>query len=149
MRIESVTDMTEILKLVPIEMSMAKKEPELGAMPLRDRLLWIDCMLNKKPLMTLYDFKVLMVYGDDEKVIGFMVLSILKSHIKYFDEIRIYRSWYNHKFPKARDEVWKLVQDLAKEHKINKIKCEVNRGQKAIERKWDFETISVNMERRV
>lgn len=148
---EYATDMADILKLVPIEMNIRKKESSKTSMDIKDRLLWIDCILNGKRMTTHYEFKVLMVYEDEskEKVIGFIIFSIMKSNIKYLNEIRIYRAWYDHKVPEVKDTVWKMLEEIAKDFKIPKVVFEANRGIKAFVKTWKMKPVSVTLERKV
>jgi len=148
---EYAKDMTDILKLVPIEMNMLKKHHSKNAMDIKDRLLWIDCILNGKKMTTHYEFKVLMVYADEnkEKVLGFIIFSIMKSNIKYLNEIRIFRAWYDHGFPEIKDTVWTMLENIAKEFKIHKIVFEASRGIKAFVRTWKMKPVSVILERKV
>ena len=148
---EYAKDMADILKLVPIETNMLKKHYSKNAMDIKDRLLWMDCVLNNKKMTTHYEFKVLMVYADENKesVLGFIVFSIMKSNIKYMNEIRIFRAWYDHKFPEIKDTVWKMLEDTAKDFKIPKIIFEANRGIKAFVKTWKMKPVSVMLERKV
>jgi hypothetical protein len=143
--IREVTDIAELLKIVPFEVEVMKKEPKAGSMLLKDKITWIEAELSGKSIYKGYGFKVFFFYRGDE-LVCFTVLSITKSVIKYFDEIRIYRVW--HKDPECVDKFWELIKWLGKEHKIKKIRLETNRpsAERLFRRKYGLRSVSINME---
>jgi hypothetical protein len=143
--IKEVTDIAELLKIVPFEVEVMKNEPKAGSMSLRDKITWIEAGLSEKSILQGYGFKVFFFYKGDD-LVCFTVLSITKSVIKYFDEIRIYRVW--HKDPECVDKFWELIQWLGKEHKIKKIRLETNRpsAERLFRRKYGLRSVSINME---
>ena len=142
-----ITDMQEIMKLLPIEQEIMKKEPEAGKMSLRDKLLWLDCLVNKKPFVEFNDGGIMGWY-DGEKLIGYMILSATKGKIKYFDTLRIYRVWHDPNYDIA-NEMENYMVSLAKSLKIHSITSEANRRIRAFQRKYQMQPVSVNMERKV
>lgn len=150
MRIDTnVTDLTEILKLVPIEVGIAKKENQRFSMPIKDKLEWIMCMVNHEPMILKYEFRVLIVYNDEDQVIGYAIASLTVSKIKYFNQLKVYRIWYDHHYPEAIKMLDDEAKRWAKENKVHVMTSEADRRLKAWKRKWKFEPVSVNMERRL
>ena len=146
MEARKITDMQEIMKLLPIEQAIMAREPEAGKMPLRDKLLWLDCLVNKKPFAET-DGGV-MAWYDGDKVVGYMILSCTKSKIKYFDAIHVYRVWHDPDYDIA-NEVEEYLIGLAKNMKVHTIRSEANRRLRAFQRKYHMQPISVNLERKV
>ncbi len=149
MNVSCITDMSEILKLVPMETEIMAKEPKRGAMSIKDKLTWIDAMLNRKQFVTLHDFKVFAWYTDEDEIAGYIIASITKTKIKYFDELRVYRIWHDPKHPELVDEGVRLLEDWAKQNKVTVIRSEANRRIRAFHRRFKMEPLSVNMERRL
>ena len=147
METRQITDMQEIMKLLPIEQEIMKKEPETGKMSLRDKLLWLDCLVNKKPFVEFNDGGIMGWY-DGDKLIGYMILSATKAKIKYFDTLRIYRVWHDPNYD-ISNEMENYMVSLAKSLKIHSITSEANRRIRAFQRKYQMQPVSVNMERKV
>jgi len=143
--IKEVRDIGEILKIVPFEVEIIKKEPKRGSMSLRDKITWIEAELSGKSIYQAYGFKVFFFYKNSE-VVGYTVLSIIKSTIKYFDEIRVHRVWQND--VECIDKFWELIKDLGKECKIKKLRIEVDRPsmERLCRKKYGLRSLSINME---
>ena len=143
--IREITDISEVLKIVPIEVELRKKEPKAGSMSLRDSITWIEAALSGKPIYQAYAFKVYFFYNDDE-LVGYTILSITKSVIKHFDEIRIYRVW--HKDHDCVAKWFELIEWLGGEYGIKKIRFEANipELEKHFRKKYGFRSVSINME---
>ena len=114
-------------------------------MSLRDNITWIEAALNGKQIYQAYGFKVYFFYKDDGLVM-YTILSITKSVIKYFDEIRIYRVW--HKDPACVEKWFELIEWLGKEYKVKKIRFEANipELERHFRKKYGFRSVSINME---
>ena len=149
MRLANITDIAEIIKLVPIEVQIAKKESSRGAMPIKDKIEWIRCMVNGEPIITKHEFRVVGVYNDDSEIIGYAIASLTVSKIKYFNELRVYRIWYDYHYPEAIQMLQEEAKRWAKENKVHVMRSEVDRRLKAWKRAWNMEPVSVNMERRI
>ena len=147
MESRQITDMQEIMKLLPIEQAIMEKEPEAGKMQLRDKLLWLDCLVNKKPFIEFNDGGVMGWY-DGEKIVGYMIISITKAKIKYFDCLRVYRIWHDPHYDISK-EMEDYLLGVAKKMKVHSITSEANRRLRAFQRKYQMQPISVNMERKV
>ena len=147
MEIREVTDINEIMQIIPLEIDTMKDEPQ--GMPLRDRLTWIEGELNGKQIYTKYEFKVFMIY--ENKLIGYAVAALSKAKIKYFSEIRIFRVWHDNSNPEIGKKFMDFIHNWAKENKINKIRIEVNKPnlERLFRMKYGFKTISTNMEKEV
>ena len=143
--IREVRDIAELLQIVPIEVEIMKKEPKAGSMSLRDKITWIEAELSGKQIYHFYDFKVYFFY-EGEEVVGFTILSITKSAIKYFDEIRVYRVW--HKNSDCVEPFWNLIKEIGNHYKIKKLKFEVNRPEteRLFRKKYKLRSVSINME---
>jgi hypothetical protein len=148
-RLESVKDIGKILEIVPIEVELSKKEGEKNAMPIKEKLEWVMRMLNGEPFVTSIDFKVLMVYSDQDTLVGYAIACLTTSKIKYFNELRLYRVWYDHHYPEAIKMLEEEGMRWAKENKVHVIRTEMDRRVKALARKRKYEAVSVNMERRI
>jgi len=148
MEAREITDISELLKIVPIEIGIMKKEPKHGSMSLRDKITWLEAGMNNKSIHSHYEFKIYFMEKDGE-LVGFVILSVLKSVIKYFDEIRVYRVWQ--KDPEVADCFWKVVKELGEKYKIKKIKFEVNRPamERLCRKKYNMRSVSINMEGKI
>jgi N-acetylglutamate synthase-like GNAT family acetyltransferase len=148
MEIREVTDIGEIMKIVPIEVELLRGET-IG-MSLRDKLTWIDGELNGKQLYTKYEFKVFMIY-EGEKLVGYAIAALTKSKIKYLSEIRIYRVWHEKKNKEIAELFMKRIEEWARENKIDKIRSEADKPsmKRLLKSKYGFKVISTNMEKEV
>jgi hypothetical protein len=145
-----VTSIEDILKIVPIEVDVMSREPGDAKMPLKDKLTWIDAMLNRKRLTVAQDFKILVWEDDAGQIDAYLMLSLLKSSLKHFSEVRIYRAWRNPDRPELAQEMWDAVSGWAKANKIDKIRAEVNMDRPdGFVKKYGLKPVSVNTERRL
>jgi len=149
MEVRAVTDITEIMRLIPFEVEIAKGEPE-GSISIRDRISWIEAEINNRPFVEYYDFKIFIFYENGE-IIGYAIASLTKATIKYFNEIRVYRVWYDHEHPECVEEFWKTIKAWAKEHKVHILRADVDseKLQEHFKEKYKMTPISVLMERRL
>lgn len=147
--IQEITDIKDVLDIIPIESMIIHDEPSLGSMCIRDKLTWMDCMMNKKPFIVKYDFRILTDRNEEGKVIAFAVISLLKTTIKYFDEVRIYRVYCEDGHPEIIKEFLGIIEKWAKDNKINVIRAEANKMLNLFKRKYKMIPVSVNMERRL
>ncbi len=138
-KIEKVYDIQEILKCVPIEEEIRKKEG--NRYPLKNMLLFIVSQLQN-PFFSFW-----MVYNKEREVIGYMIT--LMSKVPGMEGIQVIRVWYDHKYPKISKKFWKILKTEAKQNNIKKIMISVERRMKALQKKWKFKLVSVNMERRI
>lgn len=143
------TAIADILKLVPIEQAIIEQEPGDSKMSVRDKLTWMDCMVNRKPFLTGHDFKIL-VWETGERIDGYLILSVMKARIRKYSEIRLYRAWRNPDSPDTASEMWDVVRSIADTHRIERIHATANVGlpERLLE-KYGFKAVSVNVERRL
>lgn len=146
MNIIRATTISEVLECIPIEMEIRKKEDE--RFPLKDILAFVESQLEQ-PYFGFY-----MAY-EEEKIIGFVILVYVP--IKGFEQVQIIRIWYDHKYPEVMDEFEKIAWQWKKETKAPRLTTtmDARRGGKsnmnrirAFKRKWKFNIVGVELERR-
>ena len=137
MKIEQVTDISQVMEFLPIEQSIFKKGREIFSP--RDMLSFIDSMLPN-PLFRMYS-----AHDDEGNLVGYCA-GIISPYegMKKVIVLRVYAK---------DDEVLKafenIVKDLAKEHKIKTLTMTMTKHIKAVQRKYKFVPVSVNLERRI
>jgi hypothetical protein len=145
-----ITSMEDVLRLVPIEVEIMGRDGSDNQMPLKDKLTWLDAMLNHKRLAMAQDFKILVWEDGNGKIDAYLILSALKSSLKYFSEIRMYRAWRNPEKPELAQEMWDATVLWAKANRIDKIKAEADLTlPDVLIEKYGFKPASVNVERRL
>jgi len=144
MTIKRITDMSEVLKLVPIEVKLrAKEKSEIRT---KDLLEFVQKMITNP------HFYVIAIYDDaEDKVIGYMVMLAVTANIMNMKCIEIYRVWYDHTYRKSgvRELGWDAVKMIAEAYKIHKVRFTTRKHVKAFEKAWGFEPIATVMERRI
>lgn len=135
MRIERVDDISEIMKCLPFEQEIRKRGREDRRES--DTILFIHTQLAN-PM-----FSFLMVYDDDDNVIGYAAgLISLAPGMKFAYLIRLYA-----KTKEVKESLLEYMSQYAKEFKIDRVQITVRKNIKAMQR-YGFKVISVNMERR-
>jgi hypothetical protein len=136
MIVKRVTDMAEVLKIVPIETRLREKEH--SQVPVKDILSFVNMQINS-PL-----FAIWMVL-DGETVRGYACTLINPiSH-----SMMIWRIWYDQHKKEAMTLLKEAILQWGKSYKVKILRIEVIRGLKALQRTWGFNPKSVIMERRV
>lgn len=139
MEIVRTNDMQEILQCVPIEEQLRKKEKAITK--LRDFLLLVSMSLDNP------DFGFWIAY-EDKKIVGYLVAFI--SRIPGMKYLTIQRIWYEQGNKQVMVNFEKILKKWARENEIRKCAITLTRPRiKALERRWGFKVISVNMERRI
>jgi hypothetical protein len=145
MIVKRVTDISDIIKLVPIEVQLRKKHHSL--VKTRDLLEFIEKMLPN-PL-----FYPVVVYEDEteQHIIGYIIILVIPNKLMDMQCVSVLRVWYDphYKDQGIVDVGWKIMKTICKQHNIDRIRIEVSRGSKAYHRVWGFEPIATVMERRV
>jgi hypothetical protein len=138
MRIERVTDISEIMKCLPFEREIRNKgrdDQHEGKM-----LLFVQSQLGNP------SFGFFMVYDDENEVIGYSVamLSFMPGHER-LHLLRIYA-----KQKEAFNMIEETLKDWARPFKIKIAQMIVTGAKqiKAFQRRFGYKVVSVNMERR-
>lgn len=136
MRVERITDMTEVIKCLPFEAMVRRKGRETARES--KMLLFIQSVIEN-PF-----FGYFIVYDEDEVAgyaIGMLVL------IPEMERLSILR------MVALTKEVRLLLESAlatwAKESKVDMAQITTSKNIKAFKRKWGFKVVSVNLERRI
>lgn len=145
MFVKRTNDINDIIRLVPIEVSLREKEK--SPVKAQELLAFVQSQLNN-PL-----FYPIIVYEDEteEKIIGYIFLLAVTIPIMDMKQVNVMRVWYDHKQDRKamRDLGLNIIREVAHYHGIKKVKIEVQRGAKVYERMWGFKPVSTVMERRI
>ncbi len=139
MTIKKVTNISEVLRLVPIEVRLREKEK--SDVPVKDILTFIQQQLQINPYFGIW------IVEEDDEVVGYV--GLFANIVGGTRDVYMWRIWYE----PHRHEVIKILYDIvvayAEEVKAKKVRIEVTRGVKALERSWGFKPVATIMERRV
>lgn len=145
MFIKRTTDMNDILRLVPIEVRLREKEK--SPVKAQELLSFVQSQLNN-PL-----FYAVIVFEDETEkdIMGYIMLLAVPFKLMDMQQINILRVYYDPKYKdtEIKEVGWQIVEAIAKEHGIKRVRIEVMRGEKAYQRTWGFKHRSTVMERRV
>lgn len=137
MTVKRVTDMMDIMQIVPIEVRLREKEQ--SDVPVKDILTFINAQLQS-PYFAAW------IVTDNDIVLGY-VFTLINAFAQ--KEMMILRIWYE---PHHKEAIKMLIEAMTQwvtEHKVKKVRIEIKRGLKAFQKKWKFYPVSVIMERRV
>jgi hypothetical protein len=145
MFVKRTNDINDIIRLVPIEVSLREKEK--SPVKAQELLAFVQSQLNN-PL-----FYAVIVYADEmeRKITGYMFLLAITIPIMDMKQVNVLRVWYDHtQDRKQMKEIgMEIIRTVAKNHGIKKVKIEVQRGAKVYERMWGFKPVSTVLERRL
>lgn len=151
--IKEAESFLEVLQIVPHEVESREKHPHPTSVPLRDYLMVVDCIMNKKPFLIKKDFKVFMSYSDEGELNGYLLATLTLTKIKSINEVRLIKAWYDpEKTPEVMKELYDTAVEWAKEHGIKTLKCEADWNDKlieAMEKNWAFQKCTALMQRRI
>lgn len=150
--IKEAESFQEILGIVPHEVESREKHPHPTSVPLKDYLMVLDCIMNKKPFLLKKDFKAFMSYTDEGELNGYLMCLLTLTKIKSLNEVRLIKAWYDHDYPEVIEELFDTACDWAREHGIKTIKAELDWHDKLIEtveKKWAFGKCTAIMQRRI
>lgn len=137
MRIERITDLSEILKCLPFEREIRNKG--------RDRTRESDMLMFIRNQLGNPLFGVWIAYDDKDDILGYCVALLnLFPGIQREYILRIYS-----KDKKVTSDLVEILSQWAKEYKVKLAQITVNKNIKAMQRIFKFKPISVNMERRI
>ena len=122
--ITEVTTITDALSIVPMETEQKGKESPLS-MPVKERLEWLNHLLNGFPYLLGAEFKFL-VSSNEGKVDGYIMVGFVASKVKHFHRATIYRMWSEKQ--EILEELLGIVEERAKEAKIRIIGWEMDKG---------------------
>jgi hypothetical protein len=139
MRIERITDISEILKCLPFEREIRKKGRDV--MREADMLLFIESQINN-PL-----FGFWISYDEEGKINGYVVAMI--SPFTGMERLILMRIYAKDK--SILNAFIDIGKQWAKQYKIKKMTMTVSQGKdmKAFKRAYQFIPVSINMERRI
>lgn len=135
MIVKQLTDMSDILKLVPIEVALRAKEKT--DVPIKDVLTFIQHQLSNPY------FGIWGVF-DDDKMLGYV--SAYANIVGSTREVYIWRIWHDPHHNEVMPVLHNVLKEFGKMTKAKKARIEVTRGMKALERKWGWKPKSVIME---
>jgi hypothetical protein len=145
MIVKRITDISDMMKLVPIEVQLRNKHH--SSVKTRDLLEFVEKMLPNQL------FYPVVIYEDEteQKPIGYIVILVIPNKLMDMRCVSVLRVWYD---PHYKDQGivelgWNIMKTICKQHNIDKIRIEVSRGAKAYHKAWGFEPIATVMERRV
>jgi hypothetical protein len=139
MIVKRVTDIAEVLRIVPIEVKLRQKEK--SDIAIKDVLTFVQGQLQSNPYFGIW------IVEDGEDVAGYVGLFI--NVIGRQKSLYIWRIWHDPHRPEVMLMLQDIIAECASNTKTDKIRIEVTRGMKAFNRKWGFKPISTIMERRV
>lgn len=139
MIVKRLTDMADILKLVPIEVRLREKEKT--EVPTKDMLTLIQSQLPN-PLFGIWG-----VFNGNEQVLGYV--SAYVNVIGTTKDMYIWRIWHDPKHKEVMNILQNILKEFAMATRTKKVKIEVTRGMKAFNKKWGFKPKSIIMEREV
>jgi len=136
-RIERISDISEVMKCLPFERTIRKKKRDITRES--DMLLFVQSNL----LSPLFGFFI--AYNGEDEIIGYLVgyLSLFPG----FERMQLLRLYM--KEPWLEQEFKKVVDEWVKPFKIKIVQITVSKNVKAIQRKHKFIPVSINMERRL
>lgn len=146
MFIKRITQIEEVLRIVPIENELREKEGT--HIKTQEMLSLINSQLNN-PL-----FYLIYVYEDktEANLMGYIIFIVIPIKLMDMKSLNILRIYYNHKYYKdsnIQKTGWEIIEHVAKQYDIHKIRIEVSRGVKAYQKKWKFKPMRTVMEREV
>jgi hypothetical protein len=145
MYIKRITQIEDVLRLVPIEVKLREKEK--SPVKAQELLTFVQSQLNN-PL-----FYIVCVYEDETEkdIVGYMILFAIPFNLMDMKSVNILRVYYDPKYRHTdiRNIGWQIIEEIAKMNKIKKVRIEVKRGMKAYEKTWKFKQVTTVMERRV
>jgi hypothetical protein len=121
--ITEVHTITDALSIVPFETMQKEKESPLS-MPVKERLEWLNHLINGFPYIHGAEFKFL-ISTEEGKVSGYIMAGLVASKIRYYNKVTIYRLWGESK--EILDELMDAVIERAKEAKIRTISWEMDK----------------------
>jgi hypothetical protein len=136
MIVKRVTDISEVLKIVPIETRLRAKEH--SEVPIKDMLTFVNMQLSSSL------FAIWMVL-DGEAVAGYACTLINPIS----RDMMIWRIWYDQHKKEAMKLLESAILQWGKEYKTRTLRVEVVRGIRALQKTWGFKPRSVIMERRI
>lgn len=137
MRIERITDLSEILKCLPFEREIRNKG--------RDRTRESDMLMFTRSQLQNPLFGFWIAYDDKDDILGYCVALLnLFPGLQREYILRIYS-----KQKEVTSDLIEILSQWAKEHKVKLAQITVNKNIKAMQRIFKFKPVSVNMERRI
>lgn len=137
MTVKRVTDMMDIMQIVPIEVRLREKEQ--SDVPVKDILTFVNAQLLN-PYFSIW------IATENNRVLAYVITLINAFNTK---EIVILRIWYDHHNKEAFRLMVKEMETWAKSNGVQTERIEINRGMKAYIKKWNFNPVSVVMKRRI
>ena len=151
--IKEAESFLEVLQIVPHEVESREKHPHPTSIPLKDYLMVLDCVMNKKPFLLKKDMKVFMSYTDEGEMNGYLIAILTLTKIKSMNEVRLVKAWYDsEESPGVMKELHDTAVEWAKENGIKTLKCEADWNDKLIETmedNWAFQKCTALMTRRI
>lgn len=151
--IKEAESFLEVLQIVPHEVESREKHPHPTAVPIKDYLMVLDCIMNKKQLLLKKDMKIWMSYSDEGELNGYLIAMLTLTKIKSLNEVRLIKAWYDSKEnPDVMRELHDKAVEWAKEYGIKTLKCEADWNDKlieAMENNWAFSKCTAIMSRRI
>ena len=136
MRIERITDIEEVMKCIPFEQEIRNKG--------RDNLRISKMLLFLREQLDNPMIKFLMAYDEDE-IVGYAIAAI--SLVPSMERLHLMRIYAKRK--DVREGFEKILTEWAKEYKVKTAQMTMHKHIKAIERRYKWKAVSVNMERRI
>lgn len=145
MFVKRITEMADVLRVVPIEVKLREKE-KTGT-GTNEFLTFVQSQL----LNPFFYFIQVFEDNSESNLVGYIVVLVIPIKIMGLQQVNIMRVYYDPKYRKTGilKTLWNTVDVIAKYHKIKKIRIEVTRGERAIARKHGFKKYATVMERRV
>ena len=119
--IKEAESFLEVLQIVPHEVESREKHPHPTSIPLRDYLMVLDCVMNKKPFIMKKDMKIFMSYSDEGELNGYLIATLTLTKIKSAQRSKIVKAWYDsEENPEVMRELYDTAVEWAKEHGIKR-----------------------------
>lgn len=145
MHIKRITEIEDVLRIVPIEVKLREKEK--AHVKTKELLTFVQGQLTN-PL-----FYLVFVYEDEteQNLAGYMALLAIPYNLMDMKSISILRVYYDPKYKHTdiKDVLWRIIEEVAKIYHIKKVRGEVSRGAKVFQRKYKFKMIKTVLERRL
>lgn len=145
MHIKRVTDIEDVLRIVPIEVKLRAKEKT--SVKTNELLTFVQSQLTN-PL-----FYFICVFEDETEkdLVGYIVLLAVPYNIMDMKSVNVLRVYYDPKYrhTNIKEIGWKIIEEVGRVNHIKKVRIEASRGVRAYERTWGFKPVRTVLERRL
>lgn len=137
-----ITDMSEMLKLVPIEVKLRNKEK--SETKTKEMLEFVQKMLPN-PM-----FYPVIIYDDTEStILGYMMILVIADKVMDMQAINVLRVWREPHHKEVNQLILDILKVIADKTNIHKVRMATKGRERAFKKTWGFETKATLMERRI